>query len=42
VIRYIQNQEEHHRKKTFTEEYLDFLKAFEIEYDDRYVFKPVV
>ena len=42
VIRYIQNQEEHHRKKTFTEEYLDFLKAFEVEYDDRYVFKPVV
>jgi REP element-mobilizing transposase RayT len=42
VIRYIQNQKEHHRKKTFTEEYLDFLMAFEIEYDERFVFKPVV
>jgi putative transposase len=42
VIRYIQNQEEHHKKKTFTEEYLDFLKAFEIEYDKRFVFKPIV
>ncbi len=41
VIRYIQNQELHHRKKTFTEEYLDFLNAFKIDYDDRYVFKPV-
>ena len=30
------------RKKTFTEEYLDFLKAFEMEYDDRFVFQPVL
>lgn len=41
VIQYIQNQEEHHRKKTFTEEYLAFLEAFEIEYDERFIFKPV-
>ncbi|MCI4650059.1 IS200/IS605 family transposase [Phaeodactylibacter sp.] len=41
VIRYIQNQEEHHRKKTFLEEYEDFLKAFEVEYDERFVFKPL-
>lgn len=41
VIRYIQNQEEHHREKTFTEEYLDFLKAFEIDYEERFIFKPV-
>jgi hypothetical protein len=32
------NQEEHHRKKTFKEEYLEFLKKFEIEYDERYLF----
>jgi REP element-mobilizing transposase RayT len=32
VIRYIENQKEHHRKKTFKEEYLAFLKAFEIEF----------
>ena len=42
VIRYIQNQEEHHRKKTFIEEYLEFLKAFEIDYDERYLFNPVI
>lgn len=41
VIRYIQNQEEHHRKKSFTEEYLDFLKAFEIEYEERFIFKSI-
>ena len=41
VIRYIQNQEEHHRKKTFLQEYEEFLNAFEVEYDDRYVFKPL-
>jgi len=42
VIRYIQNQEEHHLEKTFTEEYLEFLKTFEIDYDERYIFKPVL
>lgn len=41
VIRYIERQEEHHRKKTFMEEYHEFLKAFEVEYDERYIFKPV-
>jgi len=41
VIRYIENQEEHHRKKTFLEEYVEFLKAFEVDYDDRYIFKPM-
>ena len=39
VIHYIQNQEEHHKKKTFREEYLDFLKKFEIEYDEKYLFE---
>jgi REP element-mobilizing transposase RayT len=38
VIRYILNQEAHHRRKTFREEYLDFLQLFDITYDDRYVF----
>ena len=42
VVRYIQNQKAHHRKKTFTEEYLEFLEAFEVEYDERFIFKPVV
>jgi putative transposase len=41
VIAYIQNQKEHHRKITFTEEYVKLLKEFEIEFDLRYIFKPV-
>ena len=39
VYRYILKQEEHHRKKTFKEEYLDILQKFEIEYDERYLFE---
>ncbi len=39
VINYIINQEEHHKQKTFKEEYLDLLKKFEIEYRDDYVFE---
>lgn len=39
VVKYILNQEEHHEKKTFKEEYLDFMKKFEIEYDPKYVFE---
>jgi putative transposase len=38
VFNYIQNQEKHHLKKTFKEEYLEFLKKFEIDYDERYLF----
>ena len=41
VATYIENQEIHHKKRNFMEEYLEFLKLFEIEYDERYVFKPV-
>lgn len=39
VIQYILNQEEHHRKKTFRDEYLDLLKEFEIEFDEKYLFE---
>ena len=39
VIRYIEIQKEHHLKRTFKEEYLAFLKAFEIEYKDEYLFE---
>jgi putative transposase len=38
VYQYILNQEEHHRKKTFRQEYLGFLKAFEIDYNEAYLF----
>ena len=41
VIKYIENQQQHHKKKNFTDEYKTLLKEFEIDYDDRYIFKPV-
>jgi REP element-mobilizing transposase RayT len=34
---YIKNQKEHHRKKTFQEEFLKFLNKYQIKYDERYV-----
>jgi putative transposase len=37
VSRYIENQERHHRHRTFEEEYREFLKKYEIKYDERYV-----
>lgn len=39
VIRYIDNQQEHHKKKTFKEEYIDFLNKFEVEFKDEYLFE---
>jgi len=39
VVRYILNQPEHHAKKTFKDEYFDFLQEFEIAYDEKYVFE---
>ena len=39
VYQYIANQEEHHKKKTFQEEYFDFLQRFEIEYNEKYLFE---
>jgi len=41
VINYILNQEEHHRKKSFQEEYIEFLDLFEVEYDARFVFREL-
>jgi putative transposase len=37
TIAYIRNQKEHHRKRTFQEAYVAFLKAHGIEYDERYI-----
>ena len=39
VVKYILTQEEHHRNKSFKDEYFDFLKKFEIEYDEKYLFE---
>ena len=39
VVRYIQNQEIHHKKELFLDEYRKFLVAFEIEWDERFIFE---
>ena len=41
VVNYIENQEKHHKKKTFIEEYKKILKDFGLEYDEQYIFKQV-
>jgi putative transposase len=38
IIAYIRNQKEHHQKKSFRQEYMEFLKEFEIEYQEEYLF----
>ncbi len=38
VIAYVKNQKEHHRKKTFKEEYVEFLKRFDIGFKNEYLF----
>jgi REP element-mobilizing transposase RayT len=39
VIRYIQNQQKHHAKKSFRDEYMGLLEKFGVEYDQKYIFK---
>jgi putative transposase len=41
VITYIQNQQEHHKKRTFREEYIALLEAHGVDYDERYIFKSI-
>jgi len=41
VAEYIANQEEHHKKLTFLDEYKIFLRKFEVEYDEKYIFKTL-
>ena len=41
VIRYIQNQQKHHQKRSFHDEYVALLDKFEVPYDQRYVFKSI-
>lgn len=38
LIRYIKNQEEHHRKKNFREEYIGLLKEHDIPFEEKYLF----
>ena len=42
VYKYIQHQEEHHKIQTFTEEYLELLKEFKVEYDKQYIFQEII
>lgn len=39
VITYIRNQKEHHKKRSFKEEYVEFLNKFEIEHKPEYLFE---
>jgi REP element-mobilizing transposase RayT len=42
VFKYIENQEEHHRKKSFKEEYLKYLDEYKIPFEERYVFEDLI
>lgn len=42
VYKYIQNQEEHHKLKSFREEYIDLLREFEIDFDKQYLFQDLI
>jgi hypothetical protein len=42
VFRYIQNQEAHHKKEKFLDEYIGLLKQHEIEYDERFIFQELI
>ncbi len=42
VYRYILNQEQHHKKQTFREEYISFLELFDIDYDEEYLFEDLI
>ena len=42
VIDYVKNQAQHHRTTAFLDEYEDLLKEFGVQYDTRYIFKPLI
>lgn len=41
VAKYIHNQQKHHCRKSFQEQYLEFLERHHVAYDQRYIFKPL-
>ena len=41
MANYIEKQEEHHKKRTFIDEYKKILRDFDLNYDERYIFNPV-
>lgn len=42
VYAYVLNQQEHHKKTTFKDEYLQLLQKFDVEYDEQYVFRDLM
>ena len=42
VATYIENQQEHHKEENFLDEYGRRLKLFEIDYDERYIFRGLI
>jgi putative transposase len=42
VYKYIQNQEEHHQKQTFKDEYSGLLRKFQVDYDEQYLFHDLI
>lgn len=42
VYKYIANQESHHKKQTFREEYLEFLEKFKVRYDEQFIFQDLI
>jgi REP element-mobilizing transposase RayT len=42
VYKYIVNQEEHHKKQTLKDEYLEFLDKFEVPFDEKYIFEDLI
>jgi len=42
VVKYIQNQKKHHKTKTFREEYIEFLKNFDVPFEERFIFKEIL
>jgi len=42
VVKYIIHQKQHHTKKTFREEYLDMLRDYAVDYDEKYIFHDLL
>lgn len=42
IYKYVQNQEAHHVKQSFKDEYLELLNEFEIRYDEQYIFQELI
>jgi len=42
VYKYVLNQQAHHKKQTFRDEYLELLKKFKVDYDEQYIFQDLI